>query len=111
MLKRIRKTIEDNAPDKVVIEDVVLQRSPQTLKDLSQLQGTIMGICYGMNIPCEVLFPSAWRKQLHFKQGKGIKRPELKQQAKDYVKQAYGITPTEDECDAICIGLAYIKNL
>jgi Holliday junction resolvasome RuvABC endonuclease subunit len=104
---RIRELIKKEHPDYVVIEDTVLQSSPKTLKDLAQLQGVIMGICRGDNIPYSVLFPATWRKQLHFIQGRNIKRPQLKQQAKEYVMGKYGITPTEDECDAICIGTAF----
>ena len=47
---------------------------------------------------------------LGFKQGSGTKRSDLKQQAIDMIYDRYGISVTNDEADAICIGIAYIKK-
>lgn len=44
---------------------------------------------------------------LGFKQGRNIKRAQLKAQAQKFVKDHYDIEVTEDEADAICIGLAF----
>lgn len=63
------------------------------------------------DIPYEVFYPTNWRKVLGFKQGSGTKRSELKQQAIDMIYDRYGITATNDEADAICIGMAYIKKI
>lgn len=110
MVKRISEYINNEKPDIVIFEDVSLQRNVSTLILLAQLQGAIMGICIQANIPYIIYKPSTWRKILHFQQKKGIKRPELKRQAKEHVYNNYGYTLQEDICDAICIGTAYIKE-
>lgn len=97
--------------DHIVIEDTVLQKSPQTMKKLSQIQGVLIGYCIEHGLPYFVLPPASWRKLLAFKQGNGIKREELKQQALQLVESTYHIQVSDDEADAICIGLAHIKKL
>lgn len=39
-----------------------------------------------------------------------MKRAELKQQSIDYVRTHFNIVATEDECEAICIGVAASKK-
>ena len=101
--------VESNV-DYVVFEDVSLQTNVSTLILLAQIQGAIMQTCVMNNIPFIVYKPTQWRKVLKFNQGKNVKRPELKQQAKDYVYNKYGLKLKEDLCDAICIGEAFIKE-
>lgn len=43
---------------------------------------------------------------LGFKQGRQVKRPELKQQAIDYIAEHYGEVVSSDEADAMCIAKA-----
>ena len=45
-----------------------------------------------------------------FRQGAGIKRPELKKQAIEYVMKKYGLKLCEDICEAICLGDAFVKS-
>lgn len=110
MQTMLQKKIEKYKPDVLVIEDVVLQRSPATMKMLAQLQGFLIGCCRSQGIQYQIIYPSSWRKALGFKQG-GAKRPELKKMAIDYVLKTYNISAGEDEADAICIGAAYINTL
>ena len=35
---------------------------------------------------------------------------EQKRNAVQFIQDNYGIKPTQDECDAICIGVHYLKN-
>lgn len=106
MRQMIQSRIKNNNPDLVVIEDVALQASAKTVIQLAQLQGAIIGACEMFNIPYEILRPSEWRKMLGFKQGRQVKRPELKQQAIDYVAEHYGEVVSSDEADAMCIAKA-----
>ena len=106
MRQMIQSRIKNNHPDLVVIEDVALQSSAKTVIQLAQLQGAIIGACEMFNIPYEILRPSEWRKMLGFKQGRQVKRPELKQQAIDYVAEHYGEVVSSDEADAMCIAKA-----
>ena len=105
MFLDITQKIQDINPDKVIVEEVQQQASPATSMMLSQLEGMIIGYAYEHNIPVESAKPVCWRKSLGFQQGKNVKRSELKEQAKIYVKNAYGIdTDSDDMADAICIG-------
>ena len=106
MRHMIQSRIKNNNPDLVVIEDVALQSSAKTVIQLAQLQGAIIGVCELFDISYEILKPTEWRKTLGFKQGRQIKRPELKQQAIDYVAENYGEVVSSDEADAMCIAKA-----
>lgn len=108
MIACISEYITKEVPDCVVIEDVSLQTNVSTLLLLAQIQGAIMQTCVALNIPYYVYKPSFWRKVLKFNQGKGIKRPELKKQAKEYIQNKYGLKLKIDQCEAICIGEAFI---
>ena len=99
--------VESNV-DYVVFEDVSLQTNVSTLILLAQIQGAIINTCVMNNICYSVYRPTFWRSKLGFKQNRNVKRPELKQQAKDYVYNKYGLKLKEDLCDAICIGEAFI---
>ena len=95
--------IKEFQPDCVIIENVQQQSGVSTVILLARLQGFILGWCYVHNIRVEVMGPSQWRSLLHFKQGAGTKRKELKQQSIDYVKNTYDFKASEDESEAICI--------
>ena len=103
------RTIEKYQPHVVVIEEVAQQSSPLTLKLLARIQGIIIGFCAAHNIDTYIVEPSKWRSTLHFHQGAGVKREELKAQAIKYVKANYGLDATEDECEALCINEAAHK--
>lgn len=111
MRQMIQSRIKNNSPDLVVMEDVALQSSAKTVIQLAQLQGAIIGACDIFNVPYEILRPSEWRKTLGFKQGRQVKRPELKQQAIDYVAENYGEVVSSDEADAMCIAKAALMRL
>lgn len=110
MEQEIIHLIEQQKPDAVLIEDVVLQRSPSVMKILARLQGIIIGFCDAIQIPVYIYYPTAWRKLLSFRQAK-VKRAELKQQAIDLVAQRYDIDADTDEADAICIAMAHFKKM
>ena len=111
MRQMIQSRIKTNNPDLVVIEDVALQASAKTVIQLAQLQGAIIGACELFNIPYEIIKPTEWRKMLDFKQGRQVKRPELQQQAIDYVAEHYGENVSSDEADAMCIATAALMRL
>ena len=108
MIKCIHNQILKNNVDHVVFEDVSLQTNVSTLILLAQIQGAIINTCVMNNICYSVYKPTFWRHKLGFNQSKNVKRLELKQQAKDYVFNKYGLRLKEDICDAICIGNAFI---
>ena len=110
MVKKIFKILDDYEPVVVYIEDTAMQRNAKVLKELSQLQGSIIGYCVTHEIDIHIIKPSEWRKELGFEQRRGIKRPELKQQCFDWVKENLGIEKSEDEVEAIGIGAAVLKK-
>lgn len=110
MCQGIKQLILDFKPDHVIFEDVSLQTNPSTLILLARLQGAIIQTLLDYNITYDIYKPSTWRKTLGFNQGRGVKRKELKVQAIDYVKGKFNLDVEEDVCEAICIGMAYIKT-
>lgn len=108
MVKSIDDYIETEKPDYVIIEDVSLQTNVATLLLLARIQGAIFQSCIARNIPYKVYKPTTWRKILGIKQGNKIKRPELKKQAYEYVLNTYGLDLKIDQCEAVCIGKAFL---
>ena len=53
------------------------------------------------------MLAATWKSKLKIR---GKSRPEQKKNAQKYIKENYNMEPTEDECDAICIGLAHIAS-
>ena len=109
MSKNIISLLDNYSPIVIYIEDTALQKNAKTLKELSQLQGVIIGYCKAKNIDIQIITPSQWRKQLGFKQGAGIKRKELKEQCFNWVKENLNLERSEDELEAIGIGAAVLK--
>lgn len=91
-------------------EDCQNQGNAQTYHKLSMVKGSILLWCYFNEIPYTISSPSHWRSILSNKYNIkfGKSRTEQKNKAKELIRQLYNIEPTEDECDAICIGLAGI---
>ena len=103
----ICKRIAEVAPEAVVIENVQNQSNVATVILLARLQGVILGYCHANNIRSEILGPTQWRAALHYNQGRGVKRTELKKQSRDFVKKTYELTiKSEDENEAIAINAA-----
>ena len=110
MSKNITFLLDKYNPLVVCIEDTLLQRNVKTLKELSQLQGVIIGYCKAKDIDIQIISPSQWRKLLGFKQGAGIKRQDLKRQCFEWVKENLNLERSEDEVEAIGIGAAVLKQ-
>lgn len=107
MITEMYALIEEHKPDAIVMEDVAMQRNVATLVTLARLQGALMAYCYQHNVAGSIFKSSEWRKLLQFKQGNKVPRARLKQQAQEFVEKGFGLQVSEDEADAICIGVAY----
>jgi Holliday junction resolvasome RuvABC endonuclease subunit len=87
------------------MEDIQLQNNVQnnvqTFKTLAEVFGVIYELLTEMNIKNSAVLASSWKSTLGIK---GRTRPEQKKNAQEYVINTYGKKPTQDECDAICIG-------
>ena len=110
MSKAICEKIDELKPDVVIIENIQNQNSTATVILLARLQGMILGYCYAQGIRTEILGPSKWRSKLKFKQGAGVKRNDLKQQAMDYVFNEFGFEVDVDQSEAVCIAVAADKT-
>lgn len=99
--------------DKVIMEEVRPDYNTHTGKVLIWLQAAVVIAAYQLKPKIEYDFINAseWRAALNIKQGKGIKRNQLKPQDIQYIKDKYNIEVNDDEADAICIFDGYcIKN-
>lgn len=115
-LKRIRKMrdqlsniIKNNKINKIVMEEVRPEYNSHTNKILMWLQAAIVLAAYEIDPKIEYDFigASEWRAALKIKQGRGIKRQQLKPQDIQYVQNKYNILVNDDQADAICIFDAY----
>lgn len=111
----IRKTVRDMIDvydiDEVVFEDIQLQgnvtNNVQTFKSLAEVFGVLYELFSELKIPRTAVLSTVWKSTLGIK---GKDRPAQKKAAQAWVKQTYNVEPTQDECDAICIGAHYTKN-
>lgn len=110
MVQRIVAVIADVAPDVVVFENVSLQTNAATLTSLARLHGAITGWCIFEKIQWDAYYASQWRSILGFKNGRGCNRDYYKERAIEYIKELFGIDEGDDVAEAICIGLAYLKD-
>lgn len=115
-LNRLRETVEqliiDYSVDKVAFEDIQLQstvgNNVKTFKVLAEVFGVIHELCTHRGISYEIVPSVTWKSALGIK---GKTRPEQKREAAKYVSAAYNKAPTQDECDAICIGTYAASSL
>lgn len=102
------------------IETVVLEEvrpdtgyNNKTYKALMYVQCIINIAVYNFNkkIKIEYLYPSSWRTKVGIKNGRGIKREELKKADIAWAKDTWGISAGDDICDALGIGTAFCKEM
>jgi len=119
--------IENFDIDHIVFEDVPVtnHNNLKTGKDLCILQGVVLSLCFKYGINYTFYAPSAWRSIVGTYDGtrEGMKREVQKQRAVDYVNKIYNLdlvynateTKTrltdDDKAEAICLALAYIKDI
>lgn len=105
---KVKSLIEEYKINKVYFEDIQLQSSVgdnvATFKKLAEVFGVIYELLTEMNIPNEAILSTVWKGKLNLLHGRGQDRAAQKRAAQEYVLQQYNIKPTQDECDAICIG-------
>lgn len=96
-------------PDSVCIEDIQYQKyaGVETFKMLAKLQGIIQAILEEQKLEYEFVYSTVWRKSCEVK---GKSRIEKKKSTQFIVNEKYNVNCTEDEADAIGIGLYYSKE-
>ena len=109
--QEIEKIIKEYNIEFVIFEDIQLQSNVQnnisTFKILSEVFGVIYELLTEMKIPNKSILAVTWKSKLKIK---GKTRQEQKKSAQSFVLEKYNIKPTQDEADAICIGLSEILN-
>lgn len=96
-------------PNIIVIEKLNVGRNMVATRCLSKIIGAVY--CYSI-LNKDVFYyeiqPSQWRSQIGIQSSKR-KREEYKQLSIQFVKDNFNINVTDDEADAICVGVGYIR--
>ncbi len=104
----INQIIKETKPEIFAIEDVQKQINIKTFKKLSELLGVIKNNFCEKEYLYLVITPTQWKSYLKIK---GRKREEQKKNTVKFIKKKYGIDVSEDEADAIGIGLYACKEV
>ena len=108
---KVASLIQEYEIEQLIFEDIQMQNNVvnnvQTFKLLAMVLGILIDQATASKLPYELVLASSWKSSLGVK---GPNRPAQKRAAQAWVIDTYAIKPTQDECDAICIGAAYIKN-
>ena len=107
---KVSELITHHEITEVILEDIQMQNNVvnnvQTFKVLAEVFGVISELCVELNIPQFSVLASTWKHTLGIK---GKDRAAQKRNAQQWVVDTYGTKPTQDECDAICIGAHHTK--
>ena len=114
-LLKIRNKVQDlicfNRIDEVILEDIQQQNNVannvQTFKILAEVYGVVSELLAEMQVTHSSVLATSWKSTLGIK---GKSRAEQKKNAQQYVLNNLAIKATQDECDAICIGLHALHN-
>lgn len=108
---KIKTLISNFNIDTIIYEDIQLQESANnnvdTFKKLAEVYGIISELAVELKIPAQSVYSTSWKSGVGVK---GQNRAAQKKAAQDWVKNKFGIRPTEDECDAICIGWYHFNS-
>lgn len=101
--------IEKWKPDEIGIEGIQYQPNEGVLvfESLARLQGCLLDMIYSNNIAYRVCPTNTWRAACGVK---GKIRAQKKRSMQEIIKKLYDVTVTEDEADAIGIGIYMINN-
>ena len=105
------KLIEEYDIDTVAFEDIQLQnnvvQNVKTFKMLAEVFGVILELLEEKKITYYVVAPNVWKATFKIA-GRG--REVEKKLAQKYVLDEYGMKCTQDEADAVCIGIHITKT-
>lgn len=79
----------------------------QTFKILAEVFGVIYELVTSLKLDHDAVLSSSWKSTLGIK---GRTRPDQKKNAQAYVVNTYGVKPSQDASDAICIGAHILKH-
>ena len=106
--------IEEYDIDEVAFEDIQLQEKNgsreigiKTFKILAEVFGVVHELLTELEMDYTIVPPIVWKATFNIA-GKGSKQE--KKLAQEYIFKHYGLSCTEDEADAACLGLHVIKK-
>ena len=113
--KWLVQAITEWLPDFIGVEHIQLQnfgvnknqQQVETYRILANLQGVLLDTIFEIDLPCELVYSSTWRKTCDINEGNST-RENKKKAAQDKVFSWYGLQCTQDEADAICIGKYFV---
>ena len=109
--QNVQSMIQQYNIDKVILEDIYMDgqkiNNVSTFKILAEVFGVLYELCIDLQIPVDAVLAGTWKSTHNIK---GKTRPEQKKNAQQWVIDNYNIKPTQDECDAICIGAHVVKK-
>ena len=113
LINLLEKLLKEYNFNELVFEDIQEQGgNVKTFKVLSQVQGAILVWCASKKMKYKILPPTVWRKNIKdiYNIDFGKNRAEQKAASINFVKKHFNIEATEDECDAICIGISSLPK-
>ena len=113
MVKRIQELYQWYKPTDIVMEQVLPQdvKHNQTVyKALIYLQAAVVLQLHQFGATVDLYSASHWRSLCGIRLGKGMKREQLKEASQKIVKNVFDIDVNDDISDAICLGIAYVKQ-
>lgn len=109
--QNVHNLIEKYDINELVFEDIQLQNNVQnnvqTFKTLAEVFGVIYELATELDLRNSAVLASSWKSTLKIR---GKDRQEQKRNAQTLIEKTFNVKPTQDECDAICIGLHHILN-
>ena len=113
MSSKIVEICKKYNPTDIVMEEVLPQdvkQNQSVYKALIYLQGRVITDLGIQGHKVNLYVSGHWRKLCGIQTGPGIKREILKANSQRLVRMVYGINVNDDISDAICLGIAYIKQ-
>ena len=108
---KVKSLINEHNIDWVAFEDIQLQsnvtNNVDTFKKLAEVFGVLYELVTDLGLAHEAVLSSSWKSTLGIK---GRTRPEQKKNAQTYVINTYGVRPSQDASDAICIGAHMLQH-
>lgn len=109
--KKVTELIDKYNIQKVLIEEIQLQNTVGnnvvTYKKLAYVQAVLIQMLDELKLPYEIIASSSWKSTLGIR---GRARAEQKKNAQEFITKTYNIKVIQDIADAICIGLAFLRN-
>lgn len=96
-------------PDAVGVENIQLQKNVKMFQTLANLQGVVIDTLITLGYRYMLGYSATWRAYCGLNSDDD--RTAAKRKAQDWVKIMYGISPTQDEADAICMGRYFYNEL